>query len=528
MNQEPTMTNNKQLGANGRQLSNQLASAKDVKVTEHIGQYINIAGVGREVSVAYEQLRNAAEYTQEHLLIQKAIRRFYVRNLSFQNNHLSSRSVAEELIIELIQSGYVENNTLPVEIIDDLGAVIQKHYDNFWKLKVSGIKPGLDQDWTLDLLSVASEKFVTDNIVQGIFAQFTYRHYLAILNKDSFIVDKSEEANFEASLYVAIYKSLFKTDLSSVRFEMQKLYNVSDESINDYAQFHQNIDTIYASELTDKITRYIDKYGAPLRVLKNMVQENENIVDLLSNSDRFYSAYSVQIEREYNQSKSKLNRGLVKSIVFLLITKSLIGVGIEVPYDMYTVHRVDYLPLVINLLTPVVYIALLRLGLKMPGKDNTRAMQQYAENMLYGDQTQVNLYPIVKKHSYPIGFKIAYALMFLIVFWLATDLLMKAGFNIVQGGIFFIFFATANFLGFRLSRIVRELELITAKSGFLATIRDFIYMPFILLGQWLSDKYSKINIVALVLDTIIELPLKTVLRLIRQWTDFINEKKDQI
>ena len=60
MNQESTMTTNKQLGANGRQLSNQLASAKDVKVTEHIGQYINIAGVGREVSVAYEQLRNAA------------------------------------------------------------------------------------------------------------------------------------------------------------------------------------------------------------------------------------------------------------------------------------------------------------------------------------------------------------------------------------------------------------------------------------------------------------------------------------
>ncbi len=118
--------------------------------------------------------------------------------------------------------------------------------------------------------------------------------------------------------------------------------------------------------------------------------------------------------------------------------------------------------------------------------------------------------------------------MFVIVFWFVTDLLMKAGFNIIQGGIFFIFFATANFLGFRLSRMVRELELITAKTSFLATIRDFIYMPFILLGQWLSDKYSKINIVAIILDTIIELPLKTVLRLIRQWTEFINDKKDQI
>jgi hypothetical protein len=83
-------------------------------------------------------------------------------------------------------------------------------------------------------------------------------------------------------------------------------------------------------------------------------------------------------------------------------------------------------------------------------------------------------------------------------------------------------------LGFRLSRVVRELELVTTRSGLLASIRDFIYMPFIMLGQWISEKYSKVNIIALILDTAIELPLKTVLRLVRQWTEFINDKKEEI
>jgi hypothetical protein len=118
--------------------------------------------------------------------------------------------------------------------------------------------------------------------------------------------------------------------------------------------------------------------------------------------------------------------------------------------------------------------------------------------------------------------------MFLLVFGVVVYILARLQFNFVQGTIFFIFFATANFLGFRLSRIVSELELVTAKSGLLATLRDFLYMPFILLGQWLSEKYKEVNIVALALDTIIELPLKTVLRLIRQWAEFINEKKDGI
>jgi hypothetical protein len=49
-----------------------------------------------------------------------------------------------------------------------------------------------------------------------------------------------------------------------------------------------------------------------------------------------------------------------------------------------------------------------------------------------------------------------------------------------------------------------------------------------LVGQWLSSKYAKINAVAYFLDVAIELPLKTVLRLIRQWTRFLNEKHDEI
>ena len=76
--------------------------------------------------------------------------------------------------------------------------------------------------------------------------------------------------------------------------------------------------------------------------------------------------------------------------------------------------------------------------------------------------------------------------------------------------------------------MIRELELVSHNAKFLATVRDFFYLPFILVGQWLSSKYARINAVAHVLDVMIELPLKTVLRLIRQWTRFIKEKHDEI
>jgi hypothetical protein len=74
---------------------------------------------------------------------------------------------------------------------------------------------------------------------------------------------------------------------------------------------------------------------------------------------------------------------------------------------------------------------------------------------------------------------------------------------------------------------LRELELVAVKQGIISTIRELIFTPFTFLGKWISDKYQKVNIVALALDTFIELPLKTILRLIRQWTKFLDEKQDQ-
>ena len=85
-----------------------------------------------------------------------------------------------------------------------------------------------------------------------------------------------------------------------------------------------------------------------------------------------------------------------------------------------------------------------------------------------------------------------------------------------------------SFLGFRLSRMIREIESIETNQNGVTTVRDFLYMPFVVVGRYMNDKYSKVNIVALALDMLIELPLKTTLRLIRQWAAFISAKKDEI
>lgn len=522
------MSTYKHLNANGLQLSKQLVAAKTAQDTEPTGRLINVAGVGRVVSTAYEQLRNAAEYAQEHLLIQNAIRRFFVRNVNFHSHSAVSKTIAEELVIELTQSGYIKNNTQPAEVVGKMSKVIEKHHDNYWRLKAAGVDEHMAHDWTLDLMSIECEDMMVDDVIQTVYLQFAYHHYLAILQKKVFTSSASEEAGFEVSVYVAVHRALLKSDIAAVRYDMQKLYKTSDKNINDYAQFHKNIDEAFSSRVTNKIMRYINKYGAPLQILRSFIQENKRADELLVQSNYFDEAFSAQIKKDYRKSEKKLNKGLIKSIIFLLITKSLIGVGIEVPFDLATTGVILYVPLFVNLLTPVVYLAIIRLGFKLPGETNAKAIRAYADDMLYGDQSRVNLYPTIKDRSYPVGFKIAYAVLFVVVFGFVSYLLMLLQFSIVQGLIFFTFLAAASFLGFGLSRIVKELELVAIKPGALSTFRDLLFTPFTFLGKWISEKYQKVNIVALILDTIIELPLKTALRLLRQWTGFIDEKKDQI
>ena len=219
---------------------------------------------------------------------------------------------------------------------------------------------------------------------------------------------------------------------------------------------------------------------------------------------------------------------VVKSIWFVFITKVVIGLGIEIPYDLIVHGSIAYLPLAINLLFPPLYMASFKFGIKKPTLANAEALRNYIDQILY-DGTPPPEYSIRLRNK-PISgpTRFVYSVLFFIPLAVVIYILALLNFNFVQGIIFFVFLSTVSLLGFRLSRMVRELELVTKEQGFLTAVFDFFRLPFIVAGQWISGRYSRLNLVAYVMDIVIELPLKTVLRLVRQWTRFLSEKHDEI
>jgi hypothetical protein len=272
----------------------------------------------------------------------------------------------------------------------------------------------------------------------------------------------------------------------------------------------------------------INKNGAPLRILKRLMDDSPEVVTRLHEKNTFLNSYQMQTENEYQVVSKKINRGILKSIAFLFITKVIIGLAIEIPYDYYVTGAIIWIPLFVNLLFPPVYMASLKLSMKLPASANTTALKDYVDDLFFeGDAARYTISARIKSKDSTL-LNTIYTAMFLIVFSSVTFQLIAWGFSWLHIIIFFLFLSTASFLGFRLSRLIRELEMVTTNQGAIAIIRDFLYTPFILVGRWMSDKYSRVNIIAVILDMAIELPLKTFLRLLRQWTQFLNDKKDDL
>jgi hypothetical protein len=519
-----------QLNSIGLQLLRDLDTSRAQKRTRDQArssqQKVHVVGAGGTLTAAYEQLRNAAEYAEEHVLLQRAIRRFYRRLFLLRDSKRISGS-GEELVIELTQAGYLLNDTVSEDDVKEISELADIYYDAYEKLhRQKGISHEQADKWTYELLAVEAEWRLNDNGQLQAFTQFAHAYYSQTIDYDH-VFDRRPEG-VDISLYVAVHRALLKSDDAALRLGLLKRFRQDPTQLTSYIDVNQQIDTLLTSPVTEKLFRLVDRRGAPLRVLRHMIDDNPDLHEQLPQRENMLLAYEKQVGADYRSINTKVNNGIIKSVVFLVITKFLIGLAIEVPYDYLMFGAILWVPLIINLFFPPLYMVLLRATMMLPGGANTTRLVDQIDQTLYREEQPKQL---VRRpgQEFGTGYNVVYGLLFVAVFGGVAYLLWQVfGFDIVHLFIFFVFLSAASFLGFRLSRMIREIESIETYQNGVTLVRDFLYMPFVVVGRYISDKYSKINIVALALDMLIELPLKTILRLIRQWAAFISAKKDQL
>lgn len=497
----------------------------DTSVIQQIraGEPLQPQQAGKVLTNAYEQLRNAAELTSGNLTTQRAIKRFFKRTLFL--THHNTRDIGQELVTELLLGGYIQDGSLGENAAHLVSNLAAEHMDRFHHLRKSKVSQKQAMSWTLAVLSVQTYDLLLPHAYDMAICAYAYQYFLAELPGGQLSADNNEDGTYNDALYVAVLQALLQADIDVVRSEMLRVRNINLNDAHDYVRWNNYITDLYTATQTLRLKRVISRNGAPFRILRSQAA-TRTLEESLDNREMFLSAYQKQIAYDYGMVHQRLNRGVFKSIVFLFLTKVMIGLAVEVPYDRYRYGQVILMPLLINLLFPPMYMATIRLGLVVPSTTNAHVTTNFMDALLYGESAPAPKIPRSPSRRAPV--RIGYSILFFIPFVVTYFILHALHFNLLQMAIFIIFFSTASFLGYRLSLLVREFRMAAGRVGTWSLLWDLFYLPYITLGQWLASRYAEINVVGEVLDLFIELPLKTVLSLVRQWVRFLSERHEEL
>jgi hypothetical protein len=515
------------LSQHAARLVSQLSQAE--KLTPTGGPAYHVAGLGSGFYFAYEQLRNVAEYREHHLLLRSAIERYLARYVRLDKYE----PMAGDMVTELTQSGYLKNDSVPASVVDDIDELLGNYAKVYAGLRSAKVDSGTAAQWLDQHASVHIESLIAPDPKGNVIMQFAYEHYFYAIDRSAIGKLELTDHEYRIALFCAVQRAIFKSDLATTRYYCVSLSlpDLSKQTPEAIIELNTQIDDLYSAPATNRLSRLINRYGAPIRILRELMIEQPQVGQLMKNRGETLGRAKDVTASEYIRISDNLNKRITRSILFVLVTKTLVGIAIEVPYDLYVHGEIIWPPLIANILFPVIYLATIASRISTPGRQNTEVIAGYIDRILYDHGgTPVSYKPRrrVKSYSLNVVFSTIYALGFIGSLALLVYILNVAGFNLISGVIFFVFFSAVSFLGFRLRQSANELAMLDEREGVLPALMDFLSTPFVRIGHWLSDKYAKANIVTTILDLAIEMPIKTSLRLLRQWVGFMRDRNEEL
>lgn len=85
-----------------------------------------------------------------------------------------------------------------------------------------------------------------------------------------------------------------------------------------------------------------------------------------------------------------------------------------------------------------------------------------------------------------------------------------------------------SFAGVKIRQRAKELMVEKEKETFLQSIIDLFSLPIIQVGRWLSNQWAKYNAVAVLFNSLLDMPFQFFVEFLEQWRSFLKEKKEKI
>ncbi len=490
-------------------------------------------------SYFYEKLRNFIDYKEEHLIRRSAIERILLRRLRL---HPRTTDIGEGLIKELILAYYLHNNVVLYETVDEINIITDRYLklykrigstDFYNRQKLYQIMMALAAVEIEELLSLnASEEkligFTTDYLKKAL--NFEEGHFSNINPEiKKLYIETAVRKTFLKSDYYTIYLHL-------LRYSMPQWGNNQEEIIHQNAkQFlaaSSGIENLLKDPVLYRLNKTVKKHIAPFMVLDAILKPTsaEDLVKLFENKISLQNKIVSIYKQWYIRTTGKLNASIVRAIIYIFITKMLLGLILEVPYDLLILGQVNYVPLTINALFPPILMYVATLDIQFP-YDNLKILIKRVWGVVYSDNQKLIFDKVsLRSKASPLKtlFNIILSIIFLAIFGSLAFGLYKLGFNLMSGVIFFLFLSIITYFSFRLREPAKELIVTEYKEDLFTGFMQLLFLPFSSLGYWMSNRFAQINFFIFILDFLLEAPFKTFLEIFTQWRVFIKEKREEL
>lgn len=529
---------------------------------------IKVSTLVSRLAFFYEKVRNAVDYDEEHLLRKNAIARILRRQIVIEGvmKEAPSEQIAEHLLTELIRARYLSNNLVPETKIQEVAALLKKYIalKNQLSLKINtdlNLKGDTNQvknllslknklnNWLLALAACEIEEQLAPNRVKEVIVN----NLFSVLTKEVRLPkDLPYEQDLEIQLYLSISRTFLKFDADMLGFVLFKYYNKDWFQINFQKEFSEedkqklktiahnlaNLKNVIDGQLNHPLARQLDRivrrYSLYSSILAETIETDAaKVYGELQKGERDFLVLIRKVcDKKYRKAKNRLWRAALRSIIYIFLTKSIFVFIIEVPAIQWLNEPINPISLAINVAFPAILLFIIVFLTRMPGEDNTEKIIEGIKEISFSGQTVKQ--PITLRRPPRRNwlknwiFNIVYVAAFCVSIYVIIQALSAIHFNWVSITIFIFFLAFVSFFSVLTTKSIKDLTVVESKENIFTFLLDLFYMPIILVGRWMSENVSKINIFIFLFDFIIEAPFKVLVEIAEDWTRYVRERRENI
>lgn len=485
-----------------------------------------------ELASWYEKFRNSIEFRDEEVILRASIERILKRRLALGG---TGATTAKPLLKELVWARYFPESLYTEETIKQIEQVVDFYLHlKHEVVKLHGIKEGEMRNLMFQLMSSDIEVMLHPNKVEEAVGNYIFH----VLQKSISSEEHTEEER-DVQLFIAIRKAYSKDDMAFLRFKLFSQYFgqmtklPEDQVAERFGDAYKQIESQLSHPARFKILGYVKRQIPPFLIMEDIFATQDNIKELAQDEEELNKLVLAVCQKKYKTISEKVKRAIIRSVIFILLSKTLIAFGVEGTYERIFLGHVQWLTLALNVIIPTLFMIVVGFSIRTPGEKNSRLILNRIRALLFDEDPRIGRpieFPVPNKKprsSMEWFFGIMWVVAFLLSFGVVSLGLSLLGFSVVSQGIFIFFLAIVSFLAYRIKIKAHEYN-VENSQGVLTPVVDFFLMPIARVGQYLTAGISQMNFFLFILDFMIEAPYKGLVAFFDQWFFFLHNKREEI